>query len=55
MTSWLAAGKSPALVQKAMGHSDLATTMAYTHLLDDHLLALVEVDEEQALKALAAG
>ena len=55
VTTWLADGKSPALVQKAMGHSDLATTMAYAHLLDDDLLALVEVDEERALRALASG
>ena len=55
VTTWLADGKSPVLVQKAMGHADLATTMGYAHLLDDDLLALVEVDEERALKALAAG
>jgi hypothetical protein len=35
--------------------ADLATTMGYTHLVDDALLALVEVDEERALKALATG
>jgi len=29
--------------------------MGYTHLVDDALLALVEVDEERALKALATG
>jgi site-specific recombinase XerD len=45
----LAEGKSPALVQKAMGHADLATTMGYAHLLDHDLLALVADDEVQAL------
>ena len=47
VTTWLAAGKSPALVQKAMGHSDLKTTMGYAHLVPDDLLALVETDEEK--------
>ena len=55
VTTWLAGGASPVLVQKAMGHADLATTMAYTHLLDDDLLALVEHAEDWALKALATG
>ena len=45
VTTWLAEGKSPALVQKAMGHADLATTMAYSHLVDSDLLALVEAPE----------
>ena len=55
VTTWLAEGKSPALVQKAMGHSDLATTMGYAHLLDHDLLALVADDDERALRALADG
>ena len=46
VTTWLAEGKSPALVQKAMGHADLATTMAYAHLVDDDLLALVEAPKQ---------
>ena len=50
VTTWLAEGKSPALVQKAMGHADLATTMVYTHLLDEHLLALVEEPTMEELK-----
>lgn len=53
VTTWLAAGKSPVLVQKAMGHSDLQTTMKYTHLVSDDLLALVEDPEERALRELA--
>ena len=55
VTTWLAGGASPVLVQKAMGHADLATTMGYTHLLDDDLLALVEDAGDRALKALATG
>lgn len=38
-TTWLHDGKSPVLVRRAMGHSDLATTMGYAHLVDDDLLA----------------
>lgn len=55
VTTWLAEGKSPALVQKAMGHSDLATTMGYAHLLDHDLLALVDEPADEALRALAEG
>ena len=55
VTTWLSEGKSPALVQRAMGHADLATTMGYAHLVDDDLLALVVDDEERALRALAEG
>lgn len=55
VSTWLARGASPVLVQKAMGHADLATTMGYTHLLDDDFLALVENAEDRALKALAIG
>lgn len=42
VTTWLADGKSAALVQEAMGHSDLRTTMGYKHLAKEHLRALVE-------------
>jgi integrase len=41
VTSWLAAGRSAALVQEAMGHSDLRTTLGYSHLARTHLKALV--------------
>jgi len=41
VTSWLAEGQSPALVQKALGHADLATTMHYAHLVREDLRALV--------------
>ncbi len=55
VTTWLAEGKSPVLVQKAMGHSDLKTTMGYTHLVSDDLLALVVEPAEQELRRLADG
>lgn len=42
VTTWLADGKNPVHVKEAMGHASLATTMGYTHLLPEHLRALVE-------------
>jgi len=53
VTEWLGDGKSAAIVQEAMGHSDLRTTMGYKHLAKKHLRALVdeapaaEVEEER--------
>jgi site-specific recombinase XerD len=41
VTMWLAEGASPVLVKEAMGHSDLRTTMGYTHMSKEHLKALV--------------
>jgi site-specific recombinase XerD len=41
VTQWLAEGQSAALVQEAMGHSDLRTTLGYSHLARTHLEALV--------------
>lgn len=41
VTTWLAEGKSAALVQEAMGHSDIRVTLAYSHLAREHLKALV--------------
>jgi site-specific recombinase XerD len=38
-----------------MGHSDLATTMGYAHLLDEHLLALVEEPSLEELREVARG
>src|SRR5581483_2367954 len=40
VTVWLAEEKSAALVQEAMGHSDLRTTLGYSHLARTHLKAL---------------
>jgi integrase len=37
----LAEGKSAALVQEAMGHSDIRVTLQYSHLAREHLKALV--------------
>jgi integrase len=53
VTTWLAEGKSPAHVMKAMGHADLATTMGYMHLVPDDLRALVE--ERPLLAAAQTG
>jgi integrase len=36
-----------------MGHSDLQTTMRYTYLVSEDLLALVQEPEEPAKKGLA--
>ena len=41
VTTWLAEGGNPVHVKEAMGHSDLRTTMAYTHLAREHLQCLV--------------
>jgi integrase len=41
VTTWLAEGQSPVHVQKAMGHSDIKTTMGYYQYLPEHLSALV--------------
>jgi integrase len=41
VTTWLAAGKNPVHVKEAVGHADLKTTMAYTHLSREHLRSLV--------------
>lgn len=41
VTTWLAEGKPAHIVQKAMGHSDLRTTLHYEHLVDEDLLQLV--------------
>lgn len=43
-TDLLRETKNIRLVQKALGHSDLSTTMIYTHIVDDEL--------EQAMKRL---
>lgn len=42
VTTWLAEGGAPALVQAAMGHTSAAVTERYKHLVPGHLLALVE-------------
>jgi integrase len=42
VTTWLADGKHAVLVKEAVGHSDLRTTTAYTHLAREHLRDLVD-------------
>lgn len=42
VTTWLADEKNPVHVKEALGHSDLRTTMGYTHLAREHLRSLVE-------------
>jgi len=44
VTTWLADEKSPVMVQAAMGHADIATTMRYQHLAREHLRALVDAE-----------
>ena len=41
VTEWLAEEKPAALVQLAMGHSDIRTTLGYAHLVKQHLKSLV--------------
>jgi integrase/recombinase XerD len=42
VTTWIAEGKPAALVQEAMGHSTIVTTMGYSHLAREHRRALVD-------------
>lgn len=42
VTTWLGEGQSAAIVQEALGHSDIQTTMGYKHLAKEHLRQLVE-------------
>ena len=51
VTTWLADGKSAAIVQEAMGHSDLRTTMGYKHLSREHLRCLVESESAEVVEA----
>ena len=51
ITTWLGEGKSAVLVKEAVGHSDLRTTMAYTHLSREHLKALVSGSDERPRQA----
>ncbi len=53
-SAWLAAGGNPVHVKEAPGHSDLRTTMGYTHLAKEHLRSLVDVPALPAPSAPAA-
>jgi integrase/recombinase XerD len=55
VTTWLAEGKNPVLVKEAMGHADLRTTMGYTHLVKEHLRALVEPAPSPTREKVARG
>ena len=56
-TRWLADGGDVVKVKEALGHSSLATTMIYTHLVRENLSDLPGVqpaeDEREALRELA--
>lgn len=54
VTKWLAEEKSPVLVQEAVGHADISTTMRYSHLAREHLRALVD-DGRQRKRKRAPG
>jgi integrase len=42
VTTWLAKGKSPAILQEAMGRRHIKTTMDYMHLVRENPRELVE-------------
>jgi site-specific recombinase XerD len=42
VTTWLADGGDVTKVKEAVGHSDIRTTMRYTHLAKEHLRTLVQ-------------
>lgn len=48
VTTWLAEGRNAVHVREAVGHSDLRTTMSYTHLAREHLRALVDARPTQS-------
>lgn len=54
VTEWLRQGHSPHKVQRAMGHSDIRTTMKYSHLVAEDLLSLVEGGPDIVDDALAS-
>jgi len=50
VTTWLAEAKNPVHVKEAVGHANLATTMAYTHLAREHLRTLVADEPVQVVR-----
>lgn len=54
VTTWLAEGANPVHVKEAVGHSDIKTTMWYTHLAREHLRSLVEKKEREGAIARAS-
>ncbi len=56
VTTWLEEGKPIHLVQQAMGHSDIKTTLGYYRFLKSHLRVLVEPGTaDQELRKLVHG
>lgn len=51
-TAWLRQGHSPELVRRAMGHSSLAVTLKYSHLVRGDLSSMVEEEAREAMKAM---
>ena len=51
--AWLADEKNPVHVKEAVGHSDLRTTMGYTHLAREHLRSLVDREDQKLEQFLA--
>lgn len=47
VTTWLSEGHRPVEVQKAMGHSDLQTTIGYYTFVRSDLKSLVEPSEAE--------
>jgi len=54
VTTWLAEGRNPVHVKEAVGHSDLRTTMGYTHLAREHLRSLFDAPAKPAKVAGSA-
>ncbi len=48
VTTWLAAGKDVTKIKEIVGHSDIRTTMAYTHLVREDLLDVVDEEPRDA-------
>lgn len=51
MASPEAEGVPVQLVSRYVGHADLATTMRYTHLVAEHLRAVVEVPTDAGTRS----
>jgi len=49
VTTWLAEGKNPVHVKEALGHADLCTTTAYTHLAREHLSSRVDAPSRESV------
>jgi integrase len=50
-TNWLADGKPAHVVQQAMGHASIRTTMGYYRFMPTHLRALVDPEAQQPVNA----